>query len=234
MERPAHDFFPYMATLSVLEHMEVTAISQSARTNMVNDQRRAAVFFDRDGTLIESVHYLADPKLVLLMPGVARGLVRLRQAGYACVVVSNQAAVGKGIITHQTLDLIHEEMSRQLLAEGAHVDGIYYCPIVGRTSDRTMVEHPDRKPGPGMLLRAAAELNLDLARSWMVGDAVSDVLAGHNAGCKGAILIDETALAETMGTKVKFHLAADVPSAIELILKEDAAGKLLSTGLAVE
>ena len=102
------------------------------------------------------------------------------------MLVTNQSAIGRGMLTEDRLDLIHDEMNRQLAAAGAALDAIYYCPEAPAGDDRTVVEHPDRKPGPGMLLRAAAELGLDLGASWMVGDMISDVLAGLNAGCRGA------------------------------------------------
>ena len=92
------------------------------------------------------------------------------------------------MLTEERLDQIHTEMNRQLAACGATIDGIYYCPDAPAGDDRTVVENPDRKPGPGMLLRAAADLKLDLGASWMVGDLISDVLAGLNAGCRSILV----------------------------------------------
>ncbi|MCA1686349.1 MAG: HAD family hydrolase, partial [Planctomycetia bacterium] len=150
---------------------------------------RPAAFLDRDGTIIEHVHYLADPGLVRLLPGAAEAIRRLREAGFACVVVTNQSAIGRGMLTDEGLGLIHDEMNRQLAAEGAAVDAIYYCPDAPAVDDRAVVELADRKPGPGMLFRAAERLGLDLDASWMVGDLISDVLAGVNAGCRGNVLL---------------------------------------------
>jgi D-glycero-D-manno-heptose 1,7-bisphosphate phosphatase len=150
---------------------------------------KPAIFLDRDGTIIEAVHYLADPAMVRLLPGAADALKRLRAAGYACVVVSNQSAIGRGLLTVDGLHEIHAEFCRQLAEEGAAIDGFYFCPTVPSSDDRTALDDPDRKPGPGMLLKAASDLGLDLALSWMVGDMVSDILAGHNAGCRGAIFV---------------------------------------------
>ncbi len=151
---------------------------------------RPAAFLDRDGTIIEHVHYLTDPRDVRLLPGAAGAIRRLREAGYACVVVTNQSAIGRGMLTEAgAVQLIHDEMNRQLAAEGVAVDAIEFCPDLPSGSDRTAVESLDRKPGPGMLFRAAEELGLDLDASWMVGDLVSDVLAGINAGCRGSILV---------------------------------------------
>jgi D-glycero-D-manno-heptose 1,7-bisphosphate phosphatase len=150
---------------------------------------RPAVFLDRDGTIIQNVHHLADPALVELIPRAAEGIQLLRKAGYMCVVVSNQSAVGRGLLSLDTLDLIHQEMCRQLASLGAQIDGWYFCPVAPTSSDRTIIDHPDRKPAPGMLLAASRELELDLQQSWMIGDMVSDLLAGKNAGCMGNILV---------------------------------------------
>lgn len=150
---------------------------------------RAAVFLDRDGTLIEHVHYLNDPKQVRLLPGGPEAVRNLQALDFACVVVTNQSAVGRGMLTLDGLDEIHREMHRQFADHGVRLDGVYYCPVAPTSSDRTSIDHPDRKPGPGMLLRAARDLVLDLDRSWMVGDMYSDVLAGRNAGCRGTVLV---------------------------------------------
>jgi len=182
--------------------------------------RRRAVFLDRDGTLIEHVRYLANPSDVRLLPGAADAIRRLRAAGYATVVVTNQSAIARGVITEGDLHEIHEEMCRQLAQEGAVLDAIYHCPVAPQGDDRTQVENQDRKPGPGMLKRAAAELHLDMAQSWMIGDMISDVLAGRNAGCQGSWLVasgkdlsaDEEALAR------EFPEVADVVEATDRIL----------------
>ena len=150
---------------------------------------KPAVFLDRDGTVIEQVHHLVDPADVRVMPGAAAAIERLRAAGYACAIVTNQSVIGRGMLDEAGLHRVHAEMNRQLAAEGCALDGIYFCPLAPVHDDQTVIEHPDRKPGPGMLLRAARELGLDVARSWVVGDAISDLLAGRNAGCKGSILV---------------------------------------------
>jgi histidinol-phosphate phosphatase family protein len=150
--------------------------------------RCPAVFLDRDGTLIRHVHYLADPAQVELLPGAAAAVARLRRAGYACVVVTNQSAIGRGIITEARLREIHIEMNRQLAEHGTALDGIYYCPEVPTGNDRSTAESLNRKPGPGMLRQAATDLNLELAESWMVGDLISDVMAGVNAGCRSILV----------------------------------------------
>ena len=100
---------------------------------------RPAVFLDRDGTLNVDVAYVTAPAAMRLLPGVGAALQLLRSAGFACVVVTNQSAIGRGMMTEADLERVHEEMNRQLAAAGAFLDGIYHCPAV---SD----DHPDRKP----------------------------------------------------------------------------------------
>ena len=181
---------------------------------------RPAVFLDRDGTIIEHVHYLSNPLDVRLIPGAAQAVRRLRHAGYACVVVTNQSAIGRGMITTEQLGRIHDEMNRQLAAEDAAVDAIYYCPEAPVNDDRTVIEHSDRKPGPGMLFRASDDLTLDLDASWMIGDMISDVLAGLNAGCPGNILVrtgKELTEADS-GPGIEYQIADDIGAAADLIL----------------
>ena len=183
------------------------------------DTPRPAVFFDRDGTLIEHVPYLTDPAMVSLIPGAAEALKRLRAHGFARVLVTNQSAVGRGWLAVNRLEEIHAELARQLALQGATIDGIYYCPDAPKVDDRTVVENPDRKPGPGMLLRAAADLNLNLEASWMVGDLISDVLAGRNAGCR-SILVQSGQSSQPEADSVAgiAAIAPDLTASIDLIL----------------
>jgi histidinol-phosphate phosphatase family protein len=182
---------------------------------------RPAIFLDRDGTVIEHVHYLCDPALVRILPGAAEALTRFRRAGFARVLVTNQSAIGRGMLTEDQLDEIHVEMNRQLAAAGATIDAIYHCPDVPTTDDRTHVENPDRKPGPGMLLRAAADLGLDLGASWMVGDLISDVLAGQNAGCRSILLESgQTEPVPGQSPATSVLTARDLVAAADLILAD--------------
>jgi D-glycero-D-manno-heptose 1,7-bisphosphate phosphatase len=183
---------------------------------------RPAVFLDRDGTIIEHVHYLSDPRQVRLLPGAAAAIGRLRAAGYACVVVTNQSAIGRGFITEAQLDAIHDEMNRQLAAAGTGVDGIEFCPERPRSKDLTVIDHIDRKPGPGMLYRATATLGLNLDASWMIGDMLSDVLAGLNAGCRGSILVRTGKPLDNLDLATvdrDFHIKDNLDDAADLILK---------------
>lgn len=151
---------------------------------------RPAVFFDRDGTLIEAVHYLNRADQLRVIDGVAEMLKALESAGFLRILVTNQAAIGKGLLTIEGLEEIQSYFDFLLQQQGASLDGWYYCPEVRQSSDDEAIDHPDRKPAPGMLLKAAKDFDIDLSASWMVGDRLSDALAGKNAGCRGSILIE--------------------------------------------
>ncbi|MFE2062787.1 D-glycero-alpha-D-manno-heptose-1,7-bisphosphate 7-phosphatase [Streptomyces sp. NPDC059467] len=180
---------------------------------------RPAVFLDRDGTLIRDVPHLGDPRRVELLPGTGRALRRLTAAGFVTVLVTNQSAIGRGLIDETAYRAVGAALDTLLADEGCRLDASYFCPEVPRGSDRTVIEHPDRKPGPGMLLRAAADLGLDLAASWMVGDMVSDVLAGLHAGCRGAVLVGAAPAGAPPALPAGFvRTAPDVAAAADLVL----------------
>ncbi|MGF1633463.1 MAG: D-glycero-alpha-D-manno-heptose-1,7-bisphosphate 7-phosphatase [Phycisphaerae bacterium] len=153
---------------------------------------RPAVFFDRDNTLILNDGYLAEPDEVRLVDGAAEALARLRGLGFAIVVVSNQSGVARGLHTEEDVHRVNERM-RDLLREAdaaAEIDHIEYCPYHPEAVVEDYRRDSDlRKPRPGMLFRAAEELDLDLAASWMVGDAPRDMEAGRRAGCRCVLLM---------------------------------------------
>jgi D-glycero-D-manno-heptose 1,7-bisphosphate phosphatase len=187
--------------------------------------KRAAVFLDRDGTLIEHVHYLTDWRKVRIIPGAAEALRRFHEAGFVCVVATNQSVIGRGMLTVEGLEKIHSVMSEKFSEQGVGLDGIYLCPIAPTRQDPLQIEHPDRKPGSGMLLRAARELDLDLSRSWMVGDALTDVLAGRNAGCIGCVLVRTGKGGSVDANHCAVDLVADdLSNAADLILARSEAG----------
>lgn len=144
-----------------------------------------AVFIDRDKTLMEDPGYISDPQAVKLLPGVELAIKSLQQARYKIVVVTNQSGIARGMLTEDALEEIHAELRRQLSEKGVHLDAIYYCPYHPEGTVEQYAKESDlRKPKPGMLLRASAEMEIDLGDSWMIGDSARDVEAGQRAGCR--------------------------------------------------
>ncbi len=135
-----------------------------------------AVFFDRDGTLMEEVHYCADPALVRVYPGVPEALRRLQQAGFRLFVISNQSGIGRGLFTAAEYHAVEAEFLRQL-GDGL-IDASYFCP------DPPGVPSACRKPAPGMVFEAARDFALDLPRSYLVGDKPADIECGRRAGTR--------------------------------------------------
>ncbi|MDX6448849.1 MAG: D-glycero-D-manno-heptose 1,7-bisphosphate phosphatase, partial [Gaiellaceae bacterium] len=129
----------------------------------------AAVFLDRDGTLIDDVGYISDPEDVRLVPGAADALRGLRDAGFRLVVISNQSGLGRGLVTQEQADSVHARFLAELQRAGARIDAAYYCPHAPDEGCRC------RKPLPGLILDAARDLGLDLERSVMVGNSDVDV-----------------------------------------------------------
>jgi D-glycero-D-manno-heptose 1,7-bisphosphate phosphatase len=149
--------------------------------------RRPAVFFDRDNTLIVSDGYLGDPAGVVLMDGAADAVARARALGFAVVVVSNQSGVARGLFTVEDVHAVNRRLDELLRAANpnAIIDRHEFCPFHPEATVERYRHDPDlRKPKPGMLLRAAEKLALDLSRSWMIGDAPRDIDAGAAAGCR--------------------------------------------------
>ena len=152
--------------------------------------RERAVFLDRDGTLVHPRHYPSRPDELRLYDGIGPELRRLQSAGFRLVVITNQSGIARGYFGEPELARMHEHLAGELARLGVRLDGVYFCP-----------HHPDgaipelsiacecRKPAPGMLLRAAGELALDLEHSWFIGDILDDVEAGNRAGCR-TILVD--------------------------------------------
>lgn len=149
----------------------------------------AAVFLDRDGTLIADRGPLLDPRDLELLPGVTAALRRLAAAGYRRILVTNQSAIGRGLLDAAGLERIHAALLAALAAEGAGLEGLYACPDAPPPADRPEDPTARRKPGTGMLVEAARDHGLDLARCWMIGDQSRDTLAGKRAGCRGSLLL---------------------------------------------
>jgi D-glycero-D-manno-heptose 1,7-bisphosphate phosphatase len=148
-----------------------------------------AVFLDKDGTLIENVPYNVDPEKIRLYPDAALALKRLQDEGYKLFVISNQSGIAYGYFEESALGNVWNEISGELATAGVKIDGYYYCPHhpEGKV-DAYKQECECRKPSAGMLVKAAEEHNINLSRSWMIGDILNDVEAGNKAGCKTILI----------------------------------------------
>ncbi|MHC4424713.1 MAG: D-glycero-alpha-D-manno-heptose-1,7-bisphosphate 7-phosphatase [Planctomycetota bacterium] len=184
-----------------------------------------AIFLDRDDTLIEDPGYISDPDQVKLLDGAAEALIELKALGYKLIVVTNQSAVARGIVTEKVLGEIHDRLKQLLAQRDVVLDSIYYCPY-----------HPDgvvpkyrkesncRKPSPGMLLKAADEMDIDLGQSWCIGNSSLDVEAGLRAGCK-TILIDMPSHQKQPSSSISLagvtpdHKAVNIKEAVNIIKK---------------
>ncbi len=171
-----------------------------------------AVFLDRDGTMNKDVPYCRRPEDFQLFPGTARAVRLLNERGYKVIVITNQSGVARGYFTEEMLGLIHQEMMNQLAEENARIDAIYYCP-----------HHPDdncecRKPKPKMILQASKEHDIDLKRSFMVGDKAHDIILGRNVGCRTVLVPSDPADTESESCSPDY-IAADLYEAALWIIK---------------
>jgi D-glycero-D-manno-heptose 1,7-bisphosphate phosphatase len=146
-----------------------------------------AAFLDRDGVINRKAptedEYITRWEEMHIIPGVGEAIALLNRAGFRVIVVSNQRCVAKGLVTTSELDVMHQRMRCELAAVGANIDGVYYCPHEEQPACSC------RKPEPGMLFAAAAEHQIDLTSSWMIGDSEKDVGAGRSAGCRTARIL---------------------------------------------
>jgi D,D-heptose 1,7-bisphosphate phosphatase len=186
-----------------------------------------ALFLDRDGTINYDPGYIKDPGQVIILPGVAEGIRKLKnEFGFKIIVVSNQAGIAKGLMTHKDVESVNKKVADLLSAEKAFIDGFYYCP-----------SHPEfdppeklncRKPSPFMIVQSAEDHEIDLTRSYMVGDKASDVESGINAGVKTVLLKSnsyekEISTLHNQGKKPNF-VAANFKDACDFILLDFSGG----------
>jgi D-glycero-D-manno-heptose 1,7-bisphosphate phosphatase len=172
-----------------------------------------AVFFDRDGTLMEEVNYCHDPAQVKVFAGVPEAIAELKRAGFLAIVVTNQSGIGRGLFTEAQFRAVEEEMLRQVGA--GRIDASYFCAdLPGTPSLR-------RKPAPGMLLEAAAAYGIDLAASFTIGDKASDIECGRRAGTR-TILV-RTGYGAVTERAPDFQppdfVAGNLPEAVRWLLK---------------
>jgi len=171
-----------------------------------------AVFFDRDGTLMEEVHYCNDPARVRAVPGAASALARLHSAGWLNIVITNQSGLASGKILPEQYRAVESELARQL---AGGIDATYFCP------DPSHAPTPRRKPGTGMLLEAARDHGIDLARSWMVGDKDIDIASGRAVGCRTILVL--TGYGSNHADCGADFVASDAADAAGIILSETLA-----------
>ncbi|HLL16205.1 MAG TPA: HAD family hydrolase [Pyrinomonadaceae bacterium] len=152
--------------------------------------KRRAVFIDRDGTISEEVGYVNHPSRYRVFPYAAEAIKLLNEAGWLAVLVTNQAGVARGYFSEEVIGAVHALLARELEAGGARLDAIYYCPhhpSVGEPPYR--FDCDCRKPRPGLVRRAAVDLDIDIAHSWMVGDRYGDTELARNAGLRAAFVL---------------------------------------------
>lgn len=151
---------------------------------------RRAVFMDRDGTISEEIGYVNHPARYRVFPYSAEAVRLLNEAGWLAILVTNQAGVARGYFTEDLIGAVHDVLKMELEQAGARLDAIYYCahhPTVGEAPYR--FDCDCRKPKPGLIHRAAQEFDIDLARSWMIGDRYSDIELARNAGVNSAFVL---------------------------------------------
>jgi histidinol-phosphate phosphatase family protein len=186
-------------------------------------QLRSAVFLDRDGTINREVTHLKSCDQLELLPGVAAAIRRLNRSGTLAVVITNQPVVARGDVSVEELNLIHARLEFQLGADGAFLDGVYFCPHhpdKGFPGEVPRLKGPCdcRKPEPGLIDQACRDLGIGRQGSWMVGDATSDVKAGRRAGLRTVLLRSGHAGLDAKYAIRPDYIAPDLPDAIDWIL----------------
>jgi D-glycero-D-manno-heptose 1,7-bisphosphate phosphatase len=184
-----------------------------------------ALFLDRDGTLVHPRHYPSTPEELILFDHLGPELRALQAAGFRLVVITNQSGLALGYFTEGDLRRMHDHLGAELAQLGVRLDGIYHCP-----------HHPEgvvpalavacacRKPQPGLLLRAATDLHLDLGSSWFVGDILDDVEAGKRAGCRTILVDVGTEAPPTHPLRHPDVVARDTPHALRIVRAVEQLG----------
>lgn len=183
--------------------------------------KKPAVFLDRDGTINVEKDYLYKVEDFEFIAGAPLAIKRLKEAGFLVIVVSNQSGIGRGYFDEQAVEMLHRHVQSELASYGTSIDAFYFCP-----------HHPDkglgkykiacecRKGEPGMLLQAAKEHNIDLQKSFMVGDKIADIKAGQRAGCKALLVL--TGYGQSESRKLvegRAIVCKDIATAVKVICK---------------
>lgn len=188
----------------------------SGSANSMPAELRPAAFIDRDGVINAELNYVSRVEDFHVLPGVVTGLRRLSEAGYALVVVTNQAGIAKGKFHESAFHLLTDYMLEHFAAQDVRFAGVYHCPHHPQgLIERFRLDCDCRKPAPGMLLRAAAELGLDLSSSVLVGDKPSDTAAGRAAGVLRTVLVESGHALPADTTRCADHRCADLDRAAQ-------------------
>jgi len=188
--------------------------------------RTKAIFLDRDGVICENRDdYVKFWEEFVWIPGAKEALSRLKNHGYIAIVITNQSAIGRGIVSRKTVDEIHQRMGEEITQAGGKIEKIYCCPH--KPEDGCSC----RKPESGLLLKAAGDLELDLRRSYLIGDKMTDIEMGHKVGSRTIMVKTgegQNQLADQTHWKIKpDYIAQDLSEAVDLILELDSAEKKL-------
>lgn len=173
-----------------------------------------AVFLDRDGVLVEETGYLHTIENAILIPGAAHAVRRLNLHHIPAIIVTNQAGIARGYYAWKDFHTVQTHIEQEFQRHGARFDGLWACAHHPNGAGPLASDHPFRKPNPGMILDAGTKLNLDLSRSWLIGDKTIDIQAARNASLAGAILV-RTGYGKSMEDEVR-ALTASAPTAIHL------------------
>jgi D-glycero-D-manno-heptose 1,7-bisphosphate phosphatase len=179
-----------------------------------------AVFFDRDGTLMEEAHYCGDPAKVRIYSGAPEALRQLKAAGWRIFIITNQSGIGRGLITEEQYHAVQREFLRQI--GETLVNASYYCP------DPPGIPSSRRKPEPGMVLEAAAQFAIDLSASYFVGDKAADIECGHRAGTRTVLVL--TGYGRQQICNPDF-VAEDVSAAVRWILHHSKSEPLQASAI---
>lgn len=193
---------------------------------------RRAIFLDRDGTINHDVGYVTAPEQFRLYDFAAPAISLINRAGWLAIVVTNQAAIARGLTTADSLAALHQTMTTELARDGARIDAIYHCPHYpadpGTAETGLRVRCACRKPEPGLLLAAAREQAIDLTASWMIGDRYRDLAAGFGAGTRGVLVRTGHGAAEEEHERPAWprqpeYVADHLLAAVEWIIETEAA-----------
>lgn len=188
--------------------------------------RTIGVFLDRDGTIIEEANYLSDLARLALLPRAADAIRLINREGIKAIMITNQAGVAKGYFSEGFISEVHKRLELLLEDKGAHLDAIYYCPHHHEgVIEEYKIVCECRKPKPGMVRDAADKLNLNLARSYVVGDRAIDIQLANNIGAKGVLVLTgygdmEQELLKDGTNGRATYIAADIYSAVEWIISD--------------